>query len=193
MGIKVYVKKSWAELWNPDVRIWQYTDRALFVALPLISLVLFIWPTQPSMRGWADTMLNMAWIIPLALWLLFLLIVVPFRLVSKYHHRHESTIQELLHVYESGDRLKTAIFSDRKDNETATKLYKEWGDLLAQSFMRNPNELGAARLIGMVVDNAELDITITDDWKEPTAGIYILLSVQLRKLNLTIQNLCDRR
>jgi hypothetical protein len=101
----------------------------------------------------------------------------------------------LLDVYQSGDRLKTVVFHKRDDFDGANKFYKEWGELLVDVYLANPHELGLAKLVDMKVENTDLVIPLPDDWdeKNPTAGIYILLAAQLKKLNLVIQNLCNRR
>jgi hypothetical protein len=76
------VKDWWKELWNPDNRIWQFVDRALFVFLPLVALFLFFTPNIP--QGWKDIMSNLMWLIPLSIWVLFSLTVIPLKLASRY-------------------------------------------------------------------------------------------------------------
>ena len=191
MRIGAYIKEHWKELWNPDSSAWQRTDRILFVALPIVSLVLSLIPSEPEPQSWRSTMLSFAWVIPLVVWGLFLLVVVPYRLVSRYHCKHESVIQELLSVYLAGDKLKTAVFNRHDDGEGATALYKEWGGLVAKVFTDNPVELGVKRLIGIKVESTDLKTPIPDSWKDDdlATGVYITLDVQLRKLNSLIQEL----
>jgi len=193
MGFKLYLMGCWVELWNPDSRAWQFTDRILFVILPVFSFVLFIIPKTES-QTWRDDMLNLAWIIPLSVWILFLLVIVPYRLVRRYHYKHEDTAEKLTDAYIVGEKLKTAIFTEHDDGEMATVLYKDWGELVAKVFMDDPVELGTKRLIGLSVENTDLKTPIPEDWDtaDPATGIYIMLDVQLRKLNSLIQGLLDR-
>ena len=81
-----YIKVFWIELWNPDSRAWQYIDRILFILLPVSSLLAGIFKNSKQPE-WGDIMTNLVWIIPLSIWLLFILLVVPFRLVNKYYRQ----------------------------------------------------------------------------------------------------------
>lgn len=84
MGIKEYIKEWWGELWNSDSSAWQVVDRILFILIPIILFTLIIIPKDSISQLWRDTVTNLSWIIPLSIWVIFLLIIVPFRLASKY-------------------------------------------------------------------------------------------------------------
>ena len=84
MGLGKYCKEWWGELWDSESRAWQITDRILFIVMPLISFVLTIIPKPFTSQEWRGSMTNLDWVIPLAIWVLFLLIIVPYRLVTKY-------------------------------------------------------------------------------------------------------------
>jgi len=80
MEVRGYIREFWSELWNPDNRVWQFIDRILFLLLPVITLLLVI---IPKAQRWKDIMTNLTWIIPLSIWILFLLLIVPYRLANK--------------------------------------------------------------------------------------------------------------
>lgn len=83
--VKEYIKDCWRELWNPDSRVWQYIDRIAFMLLPLISLVFaIIFKASDESESWRVMMANLAWVIPLLIWFLVLLVVVPYKVANKY-------------------------------------------------------------------------------------------------------------
>ncbi|MFC1941088.1 hypothetical protein ACFLWL_01575 [Chloroflexota bacterium] len=193
MGIINYIREYWSNLWNPDARTWQYIDRILFVILPFTSLILFITPVSTS-KGWISAMLNLVWVIPLGIWLLFVLLVVPYRMVSKYHRRHKATIGQLLAVWVSGDKLKTEVYTRRNQMtvEDIKEGFKQWGESVSDVFLSNPNELGLAKLISLNVENKDAeDVAIPQDWdrNDLGTGYYIYLAVQTSKINRIIQDL----
>lgn len=102
MVITVYIKECWRELWNPNSRAWQYIDRILFILLPIITVISLRIP-----KGYEEQwgiMLNLAWIIPLSIWLFVLLLLVPYKVASKYKRQWNEACmgkQEIINRYEN--------------------------------------------------------------------------------------------
>jgi hypothetical protein len=90
MAIRKYIRDFWHELWTPDSRAWQYTVRILFPCLPALTILSFFAP-----QGWKDAMANLVWVIPFATWILFILLVIPYRLASKYRKQGTETEEKL--------------------------------------------------------------------------------------------------
>jgi len=70
-------------------------------------------------------------------------------------------------------------------------LYKEWGTMIGVVFADHPHELGPAKLLSLKIENEDLNIPIPNDWDKnnATSGIYIMVAVQLKKLNSIMQEL----
>jgi hypothetical protein len=206
MGIRSYFKECWIELWNPDNRTWQYVDRIFFLLLPIVALSVFIFNTL-KLREWGEIMANLAWIIPFSIWLLFLLLVVPYRLANKYQYqrnelqgrldtrdKYRNIVHKILEFYTAGDNLKTAIFKKHDDDEGSAKFYQEWITMVTDYFLANPHELGLAQLLNLKPENTDLNVPVPPKWSadDVSTGLYIILEVQLRKLKCIIQDLSRR-
>jgi hypothetical protein len=139
---------------------------------------------------------NLVWIIPLVVWLAFLVLVVPYRLVSKYHNKHESTLEKLADIWVLGNKIKTEIYRGYHE-ETADnvhELFKQWMESVRDVFMLNRNELGLAKFMSLDIENQDaVAIPIPEGWDKsnPVTGYYILLVARLSKLNKIMQSLLD--
>ena len=169
MGIRQYIKEIWLELWNPDSRIWQLIDRILFALLPVIALLsVIISKTTKITEGWRDIMTNLIWIIPLAVWLLFLLLVVPYRLASKYH-RQRNEAQELYKPIEELANIKSGDIVKGRDINVS---------LMFQKLNSNPTREAERHNI---LDNVTFDhcnlhgpclITFEGEWGISACGFF---------------------
>lgn len=115
---KEYIQDCWRELWNPDSRVWQYIDRIAFILLPLISFILaIISKGSDESENWRVVMANLAWIIPLLIWLLVLLIVVPYRVVNKHKLQRTEARTECDKLIQEKDWLNQEHVIQLKDME----------------------------------------------------------------------------
>ncbi|MFH1381765.1 MAG: hypothetical protein ABIH70_02615 [Chloroflexota bacterium] len=103
---KGYIRECWSELWNPESRAWQYIDRILFFILPFVSLALFLIPKASTSERWRDMMLNLGWVLPLSIWILFLLLFVPYRVAGKYKNQRNEAILQIGKVKNELDGIK---------------------------------------------------------------------------------------
>lgn len=183
-----YIKECWQELWNPDSYQWQIVDRILFPTLPVIAFLAYLLP-----RTWGGAMSNLVWVIPLAIWVMFLVFFIPYRLVSKYHNRHEATLEELSELWLSGNAIRTEIYKRYKEMtaDDAKSLSGAWMQQAASIFLSNPHELGKARLISLHIENQDADIPIPEGWSRQNliTGYYIKMAIQTGKINAIVQDL----
>jgi hypothetical protein len=112
MGIKEYLKEFWIELWNPDSRLLQYVDRILFILLPLIALAAVLFNRSTV---WRDIMSSLIWIIPLVIWGLFALLVIPYRLVSNYKKRLDKAQEQISRLKEEQKPCLTIVTAIRSN------------------------------------------------------------------------------
>ena len=83
--VREYSRDCWRELWNPESRIWQYIDRILFILMPIISLIFaLVLHSSKESESLGVMIANLIWIIPLLIWFLVLLLIVPYRVANKY-------------------------------------------------------------------------------------------------------------
>lgn len=117
MDIRQYITEYWNDLWNPNSKVWQYIDRILFILLPLITLR----PITLSIpKGGRAVMENMIWVIPLGIWVLFLLLVVPYRLVNKYKRQSDKDNLALKTLKEENTNSEVAKLAHELDTITIT-------------------------------------------------------------------------
>jgi hypothetical protein len=195
------VKDWWGELWNPDNRAWQIIDRFLFILLPLIALCMFLFPNIP--QEWKSIMSNLLWLIPLSIWVLFSVTVIPLKMASKY--RKENAI------------LKSQIKEIQKPNKNLgirKKLTDLWCDGLTLQFdhagVGKPipterinnwiletskyvsEELGKDYLTTLyTIDNAAIPI-FTPDSKEHKESVT-LIAQRMYRLHQFISELRDKK
>lgn len=194
MRAKEYTGECWAEFWNSDSKAWRVIDRLSFFLLPFISFILFVLPKFGANRGWDNMLVNLSWIIPLAILLLYLLIIVPYRLVGKYHRKHQTTIDRLVTVWSDGNKLKTEIYANYKQlvTDNVKERYNKWVYSVVDVFLDNPNELGKAKLISLDVENKDaIDVPLPQvmERNNEITGYYIYLATRVSKLNRIIQDL----
>jgi hypothetical protein len=184
-----YIKEYWQEMWNPDSRQWQIIDRILFPVLPALTFTAYLLP-----RAWGSTMSNLVWIVPLAVWVMFFVLFVPYRLVSKYHNKYEDTVSELLKFHKAGSSLKKAIYDQRADTQSVEALYREWEIRLCDCFLRH-RELGEAHLLGIYPEKKDIiKDSVPSSWGENrlTEGRYLWVDAQLGLIKSLIQDLLKR-
>ncbi len=119
-----YIREYWSEIWNPDNRVWQYVDRILFPLLPLLSVILLIIPERYKV-----IMTNLVWVIPLSLWVLFLVLIVPYRLTSKYNRKWKEATQRVVELEE--ERIPKIIAVPITGNRARYEAvrYTAWAEL----------------------------------------------------------------
>jgi hypothetical protein len=108
MRVKEYIKECWSEFWNPNIRYLQITDRLLSVILLVFAIILAFIPSGENRETAAGGMAEMYWVIPLAILIIFILVVIPYRVASKYYKQRndawaiveeiESEKQELFEI-----------------------------------------------------------------------------------------------
>jgi hypothetical protein len=109
--IREYFWEWWQELWNSESLAWKITDRILFPVLPAIALLVSI-NRDHIPQVWRDAVMNIAVIIPLAIWLVFILFVIQYRLFAKYKQKFvelNNQYKELARQFEEAGYSKLDI------------------------------------------------------------------------------------
>ena len=101
METRNYLSECWVEFWKPDSKPLQIINYVVSIVLLLVSAVLFVWQNDIP-RSWRDVMNNLVWILPLIVLVLYLLLVIPYR-VAINHKRNWRKV-----VIERDDLIKRA-------------------------------------------------------------------------------------
>ena len=192
MRIQDYTTIYLRELWSTEDKLWKIVDRTLLLTSVLTAIVLFVVPR--FQQGGNAIMSMLAWLIPLGIWVLFVLTIVPYRLVSKYHRKHQATIDQLVTVWVSGNKLKTEIYAEYKQvkEDDIKERCTQWTQSVVGVFLANPHQLGLTKLISLEAENKDAaDIPLPQVMRKNDliTGYYINLAVQISKINHIIQDL----
>ncbi len=126
---------------------------------------------------------------------LIMLIVAPYKqrnearhLLSEIPSKRKVIADKLAEFYLAGEDLLASAIQNKLGGDALT-LYGRWGNAVKDYFNANPNELGQAILFRIIPSINDLKVHIPDEFNmdEDTKYIYIMLSVETRKLKDVIE------